>query len=210
MEENPLKWLSIIEGVLFAHCVRKYSSTKYSPFKLLSNRAPVLPIDVKYKLSSTENSDPDESFSKDVFDTVLASSNVIREETHRQVGENIKRSQKKQRCDYESRNKYSASNDSYIGAEVLLRNKTRKDRRGRKLIFRWLGSYVVSDITEKSLVTLKNKNEKEPKKIYNQAHLKLFFENWMVSTNIKIIHKTKMINTPRSRRGHEYTVNILI
>ena len=64
MEENPLKWLSIIEGVLFAHCVRKNSSTKYSPFKLLYNREPVLPIDVKYKLSSIENSDPDESFSK--------------------------------------------------------------------------------------------------------------------------------------------------
>ena len=82
LKENPLKQLSIIEEVLFAH----QFSTKYCPFKLLCNRQPVLPIDVKYKLSSTENSDPDEPFDKDIFDVVLASCSVIREEVHRQAG----------------------------------------------------------------------------------------------------------------------------
>ena len=62
LEENPLKWPSIIKEVLFAHRVSKHSSTKHSPFKLLYNRQPVLPTDVKYKLSSTENSDPGEPF----------------------------------------------------------------------------------------------------------------------------------------------------
>ena len=74
LEENPLKWPSIIEGVLIVHRVCKHSSTKYFPIKLLYNREPVL-LDVKYKLPSTENSDPD--------DTVFSSSNVIREEVHR-------------------------------------------------------------------------------------------------------------------------------
>lgn len=31
LEEDPLKLSSIIVGVLFAHCVSKQSSTKYSP-----------------------------------------------------------------------------------------------------------------------------------------------------------------------------------
>ena len=35
LKENPLKWPSIIEGVLFAHRVSKHSSAKYSSFKLL-------------------------------------------------------------------------------------------------------------------------------------------------------------------------------
>ena len=74
LEENPLKWPSIIEGVLIVHRVCKHSSTKYFPIKLLYNREPVL-LDVKYKLPSTENSDPG--------DTVFSSSNVIREEVHR-------------------------------------------------------------------------------------------------------------------------------
>ena len=78
LEENPLKWPSLIDGVIFAHRVSKHSSTKYFPFKLLYNQEAVLPTDVKYKLSSTENSDPDEAFNKDIFDDVLASSNVTR------------------------------------------------------------------------------------------------------------------------------------
>ena len=50
LEKNPLKSPSIIEVVLFAHCVSKHSYTNDSPFKLLYNREPVLPIYVKYKL----------------------------------------------------------------------------------------------------------------------------------------------------------------
>ena len=73
-----MKWPSLIEGVLFAY--PKHSRTRYSPFKLLYNREPVLPIDVKYKLS-TENWDLDEPFDKDIFD-MLASSDVIREEAY--------------------------------------------------------------------------------------------------------------------------------
>ena len=81
--------------------------------------------------------DPVEPFDKDIFDTVLASSNVIREEVDRQTGENIKKAQKKQQRDYENRNKSLASND---------------------------GPYVVSDINKKGLVTLKNENDKELEK----------------------------------------------
>ena len=73
--------------MIFAHCVSKHYPTTYSLFKLLYNREPVLPIDVKYKLSSTENSD--EPFDKDIFDAVLVSSNIIREEVNRQASENI-------------------------------------------------------------------------------------------------------------------------
>ena len=151
--------------MVFAHHISKQSSSKYSPFKLLYNREPVVLIDVKYKLSSTENKDPDKPFDKDIFDAVLASSNVIREEVYRQAGENIKRVKKKQQRDYESR-LFSPSNDIYIGTEVLLRNNKRKDKKGRKFTFK----YVVSDITKKDLVTLNSKNDKELKKIMRRRN----------------------------------------
>ena len=51
LEENPLKWSSTIVAVLFVHRVSKQSPTKYSSFKLIYNREPVRPIDVKYKSS---------------------------------------------------------------------------------------------------------------------------------------------------------------
>ena len=62
---------------------------------------------------------------------MLAFSNFIRD-LHRQAGETA---QKKQQRDYESSYKSSASNDIYIGAEVLLRNNKRKDRKGGKFTF---------------------------------------------------------------------------
>ena len=157
LEGNPRHWPYIMEGVLFAHRVSKHSSTKYSPFKLLYNREPVLPIDVKYRLSSTEISKCDEPFDKDIFDAVLTSCNIIREEVHKQVGENIKRTQEKQQRDYAKRNISSVSNDICIGAQVLLRNNKRNDRKGGKFCFKWIEPYVVSDITKRGLVTLNTK-----------------------------------------------------
>jgi hypothetical protein len=177
LEDNPSHWPFIIEGVLFAHRVSKHSSTKYSPFKLLYNREPVLPIDIKHKLSSTESLDPDEPFDKDIFDAVLASSIVIIEEVHRQAEENIKRAQNKQQRDYNNRNLSSSSNDIRIGSEVLLRNNKRNDRKGGKFCFKWVRPYVVSDITKRGLVSLKNKDDKELKKKYNKAQLKPFIRN---------------------------------
>ena len=119
---------------------------------------------------------------------MLGSSNVIREEVHRQVGESIKSVQKKQQRDYESPNKSSVSNEIYISTEVLLKNNKHKDRKSGKFTFKWLGPYTVLDITKKGLVTLKNKSNKN-----NKAQLKLFFEIRMVSRNIKISQRTKSI-----------------
>ena len=43
-------WPHIIGGILFDHRVNRHSSTKYSPFMMLYDREPVLPIDVKHNL----------------------------------------------------------------------------------------------------------------------------------------------------------------
>ena len=48
LEENPKEWPNVIQGVLFAHRVSAHYSTKFSPFFLLYNRHPTLPIDIKY------------------------------------------------------------------------------------------------------------------------------------------------------------------
>ena len=52
--ENPCDWPNIIKGVLFAHRVSKHNSTKFSPFFLMHNREPTLPINVKYSLVGIE------------------------------------------------------------------------------------------------------------------------------------------------------------
>ena len=59
----------------------------------------------------------------------------------------------------------------------MWRNNKRRDRKVGKFTFKWLGRHVVSDITKKGFVTLKNKNDKELKKMYNEARLKHFFRD---------------------------------
>ena len=50
LDGNLCDWLKIIEGVLFAPRFSKHISVNFSPFFLIYNREPTLPIDVKYSL----------------------------------------------------------------------------------------------------------------------------------------------------------------
>ena len=168
--DKPAEWPFIVEGVLFAHRVSKHSSTKYSPFKLLYNREPVLPVDIKYQLSEMDL-DENEPFDRNVFDSVLSSSAAIIKKIHKQAEENIKKAQEKQKKDYLKRHGNTV-NDICVGVEVLLRNNKRKDRKGGKFCYKWIGPYVVSHITKKGVATLRNNNGLEKK--YNITHLKLF------------------------------------
>ena len=43
--ENLDQWPYILEGVLFEHEANRHLSAKYSPFYLMYNREPVLPVD---------------------------------------------------------------------------------------------------------------------------------------------------------------------
>lgn len=40
-------WPDILQGILFAYRTTIHTSTKYSPFYMLYQREPILPIDVK-------------------------------------------------------------------------------------------------------------------------------------------------------------------
>ena len=95
IKDNPSKWPYIIEGILIAHRVSCHSSTKCSPFKLMYNRDPVLPIDVKHNLLLCgEGQDP---FDKETFDAVLSTALKIREAVTDEVAENIFKKHRKSR-----------------------------------------------------------------------------------------------------------------
>ena len=53
LKENPKEWPNVIQGVLFAHRVSVHYSTKFSPFFLLYNRHPTLPIDTTWSSNLT-------------------------------------------------------------------------------------------------------------------------------------------------------------
>ena len=60
LDENPRDWPYMIEGVLFAHRVSRHASTKFSPFFLLYNWKPILPIDIIYDLVDIEENDSEQ------------------------------------------------------------------------------------------------------------------------------------------------------
>ena len=114
------------------------------------NRDAVLPIDVKHKLSVTDNFDDNEPFDMEMFDAVLASVIDIRTEIHYHAEENIKKVQNKQKRNYDRRHLCSAD-DIHVGDAVLLKNNKCKDRKGGKFSFKWLGPYYDVKVTEKGL-----------------------------------------------------------
>ena len=93
LAEKQKEWPSIIEGIPFAHRVSVLYSTKYSPFFLMYDRHPVLPIDIKYDLiDDTANKDSEgDPFDIETFQAVFNSAASIREATHHQTSLNIKK-----------------------------------------------------------------------------------------------------------------------
>ena len=103
LNENPSDWPYVIEDVLFAHRVSRHSSNKFSPFQLLCNREPVLPIDIKHNISASKTFDPNEPFDMDTFQAIFASTALIRQGIHKEVEQNIKMAKQKQKRDFDKR-----------------------------------------------------------------------------------------------------------
>ncbi len=80
-----------------------------------------------------------------------------RRKTEAQVKANIVEAQsRKQKQDYDRR--HGAGSCYTVGAQVLKRDFTRKKRRGGKLDYRWLGSYIITVSLGKGLFRLKEAN----------------------------------------------------
>ena len=154
LDAKPSEWPYVIEGVLFAHRVSKHSSTKFSPFFLMYNRKPVLPVDIQYNLDDTENAENDDPFNMEVFNTILSSTLSLREEAHQEASKNIVKAQEKQQKDYNRR--HTGPTSFKIKDKVWLKNQRRQDRKGGKFSYKWTGPYTIEHITKTGLCTLRN------------------------------------------------------
>ena len=178
IEEKLKEWPSIIEGILFAHRVSMHYSTKYSPFSLMYNRHPVLPIDIKYDLiHDTANNDSEsDPFDIETFQAILNSAASIREATHHQASLNIEKVQAKQQKHYNNRHR-TPEDALPVGSKVLLENQKRKDSKGGKFTYKWMGPYIVKSVSKSGLCVLVNEKGVQLKKKYNASLLKLYYSN---------------------------------
>ena len=184
LEKNPKKWPNVIEGVLFAHRLSAHYSTKFSPFFLLCNRHPTLPIDVKYNLVKDSNDTADDDpYGFKTFRAVLNSSSKMRDAAHNKASQNIKKAQKKQQKDYNKRHNTPTSTLP-IRSKVLLQNLKRLDRKGGKFTFKWIGPYIIQSISKTGLCALSNQKGVTLKKNYNVSLLKPFYSNERPNTDV--------------------------
>ena len=174
LDQNPEQWPCVIDGALFAHPVSRHASTNYSPFYLMYNREPVLPVDLKYGLNSEPPSSDDSLFDQDMFEAVFASANTIRVDIHEAAGRNIKKTQEKQKRNFDCR--HVSSTNVKVGDSILLENKRRHDRSGGKFSYRWLGPYTVKALSKNGLASLESSKGIVLKQKYNSALLKTYIE----------------------------------
>ena len=183
LEDIPEMWPQIIEGILFAHRVSRHSSTRYSPFMLMFNREPVLPIDVKHNLDKNESKerenrqgdgDEEQPFDLDSFDAIFSSATKARTKIADNVADNFKAAQKKQKRDYDHR--HMPKTEIKVDDIVLLKNNKLFDRKGGNFSQKWLGPYAVMNISDKGVATLKNASGMTLKNKYNIAQLKHYIQ----------------------------------
>ena len=138
------------------------------------NREPVLPADLKYGLNSEPASSFDGPFDQDMFEAVFASANMIGVDIHEATGRNIKKSQEKQKRNFDRR--HLSSTNVKVGDRVLLENKRRHDRKGEKFSYRWLRPYTVKALNKNGLASLESSKGTVLKQKYNSALLKPYIE----------------------------------
>ena len=130
----------MIDAVLFAHRVSHYASTNYSPFSLMYDREPVLPVDLKNGLNSELASSYDDLSDQDRFEAVFASANTIRVDIHEAARRNIKKAQEKQKHDFDYR--HLSSINVKVGDRILLENKRRHDIKGEKFSYGFVFVFI--------------------------------------------------------------------
>ena len=166
------EWSYVIEVVLFAHRVSRHSSTKYTPLFLMYHQQPVLPIDIQYSLNTINDAEVEYPFNRETLDTVLSGTLSLRQKAHQKANENIMKAQKKQQWDYNRR--LTLPTSLKVKNKVWLKNQRRLNRKDGKFSYKWLGHYVIENISKKGLCT--NQSGVELSKKYNAAILKPYLD----------------------------------
>ena len=141
---------------------------QYSPFFLMYNRHPILPIDIKYDIiDNNADKEPESNpYNITTFQAALESAALIRETTNEKASQNIKKAQAKHQKDYNNRHSI-ISTTLPIGSKVLLQNQRRQERKGGKFSYKWTGPYTIKSISKTALCVLINEKGFVLKKKYN-------------------------------------------
>ena len=136
-----------------------------------------------------------EVFDEETFEAILASATRIRGEIHESATINIRKAQDKQKKGFDRH--HLSNSEIKVGDLILLLNNKRKDRKGGKFLFTWLGPYIVSKVTPKGTTKLKKRDSEIMKVKYNPSQLKLYVEEKTADTGGDITEFTVIVDNEK-------------
>lgn len=165
--EEKEDWDEFIDTSVFAYNTSQHESTSFTPFELMFGRKAYLPVEV-----NVEKASPEELLVKwQQSDSAVVDTTARCQQVVEHAKRNIKKAQEKQKHYYDLKHAKPCIYD--VGAKVLLKDFTRKKRKGGKLDKKWMGPFQIRKSLGKGLFMISAVNNPEVSvKRVNGSHLK--------------------------------------
>jgi len=207
MEDFSDDWEKYLDSAIFATNTSVQTTTKHTPFQLMYGREARFPLQAEKEADCNEldaviddfRNIEIEQYIKDCFEkqkSIFSKTEIA-----------IKAAQDKQKQQYAQR-KGIAEYGFKIGDKVLRRNMQQKTKKGKKMEDRWLGPYIIVEITKTSCL-LKNKSDKILKQRINICQLKPYLEKpCQDDHNNATSGKSSTNSSPVSKQGTEQDMQV--
>ncbi|XP_069109495.1 uncharacterized protein [Argopecten irradians] len=143
---------------LYRTCQQK--STKATPFFLTYGREAVLPVELDIPTTVNSKEIEDEDFQEMLNDRATSFATLL--STHEDTVSEIRKAQSIQKKYYDAKH---AKQDLHIGDMVLVKNTRRINRKGDKIMSKWVGPYTIGECFGKGVYRLKERKKINRKSI---------------------------------------------
>lgn len=186
--ENINNWPDVLESVLFAYRTSRHKTTGFSPFFMLYNREPVLPLDLVDEDNLTDEDEESLQVAEKTTDVQEVEEDIVEEnkemerklqkilEVKKVIDEaalkNIRRAQIKQKKQFDERHTITKKMEIKPGSRVLVKNVTKFKN---KLMFTelpWSGPFTVNKVLRNEYCILQDESGKVRKKKEHVKNLK--------------------------------------
>lgn len=151
VHDKKNSWDDFIDTCVFAYNTSKHESTTFTPFELMFGRKAYLPVDVDLEKATPEQLLDD--WQEASYTTVdVENAFAARKQAVKDAKCSIKKAQGKQKYHYDLKHFKPCVYD--VGRKVLLKDFTRKKRKGGKLDRKWIGPYEIKKNLGRGLYAL--------------------------------------------------------
>ena len=147
MTDQTDDWGQYLDAAVFATNTSTQSTTKVTPFRMMFSREPRFPLEAEKEGERASMEDIFESLQSADVEDVLEKLIQKQQEIFKAADERIVEAQKKQKEQYKKR-KGVIDYQFKEGDKVLRRNMKQKTRKGSKHEDRWLGPYIIVELSK--------------------------------------------------------------